>query len=101
MLREDDFVNNTKLALLRFDNSKIAEIEPGAFNGLASLAGLYLNGNEITEIKAGVLTNLPKLNRFWMHRNPLSKVADDAFDGSWDSANGPNLPCTQRRQTIR
>ena len=91
VLREDDFVNNTKLALLRFDNSKIAEIEPGAFNGLASLAGLYLNGNEITEIKAGVLTNLPKLNRFWMHRNPINKVADDAFDGSWDSANGPQF----------
>lgn len=56
-----NFPQLSNIIWLDLRHANLAEIEPGAFNGLENLRVLLLNDNQLSQLKDGVLNNLTKL----------------------------------------
>lgn len=70
--------SNTTVLDLRFNN--IAEIRPGAFNGLKELHTLLLNDNQIKHIQADTFSGLPNLRILYLYKNRIETVTPGAFN---------------------
>lgn len=78
-LQQYSYANLDNLKELRIDFCKVKEIEPGAFDLLASIETLTLCGNNIAEIDKGVFNNV-QVQNLNLSKNYITHIHPQAFD---------------------
>ena len=79
MVSQQCFGRLTSLTDLRAANTKISQLESGAFEGLDSLISLDLSSNHLQIIENGSMYGLTNLSELFLINNKLSKLTPGAF----------------------
>jgi hypothetical protein len=66
---------------LYLNRNRLSNIESGDFSGLANLTGLQLEGNQISSIEAGAFNELANLHWLWLYGNQISSIESGDFSG--------------------